>query len=67
MQDAKETLTDTRFYSKVKMTFEMTGQLKCTACNILGCESSIQNALVSGKDISMSSLVMRFFKIFHDF
>ncbi|XP_034181640.2 PDGF- and VEGF-receptor related isoform X1 [Osmia lignaria lignaria] len=47
LTDTKETLTDTRFYSKVKMIFEMTGQLKCTACNILGCESSIQNALVS--------------------
>ncbi|XP_012148216.1 PDGF- and VEGF-receptor related isoform X2 [Megachile rotundata] len=40
-------VSDTRILSKVKMTFEMTGQLKCTACNVLGCESSTQTALVS--------------------
>lgn len=36
---------------EVEVIIEMSGRIKCTACNRLGCDSSEQNVLVSGKYI----------------
>ncbi|XP_017797835.1 PREDICTED: vascular endothelial growth factor receptor 1 [Habropoda laboriosa] len=47
LTNTKESGMSTRFRSTVTMTIEMSGDLTCTACNIIGCESQTETILVS--------------------
>ncbi|XP_076749941.1 PDGF- and VEGF-receptor related [Xylocopa sonorina] len=47
LTSTKESGMNTTFRSTVRMKIEMSGQLSCTACNIIGCESQAETILVS--------------------
>jgi len=61
LQDVNVTREETlmyykKFTSKVKMSIEMSGKITCTACNVDGCDISIETIFVSGNNDFCSCL-----------